>query len=130
MTKIAIAKIALQLQAKEPDRFSKLFIHLGVFHMMLSYLKSIGKIIDGSGLSTIMVESGLLAGGSVASFIDGKHFNRCKRLHPLMAVGLQILHFRSFLERENIEITDEILLELERLPSCQTPLFMIHNQQT
>lgn len=94
---LAIAKIALQLQANEPDKFSKLFIHFGAFHIMHSYFKAIGKFIDDCGLSTIMVESGLLASGLVSSFIDGKHFNRCKRLHPLIAVGLQILHFRSFL---------------------------------
>lgn len=89
---LAIVKIALQLQANGPDKFSKLFIHLGGFHIMLSYFKAIGKVIDDCWLSTIMVESGLLASGSVSSFIDGKHFNRCKRLHPLIAVGLQIVH--------------------------------------
>lgn len=76
-----------------------------------------------------MVESGLLASGSVASFIDGKHFNRCKQIHPLMAVGLRILHFRSFLERENVEIGGDVVVELERLLSCQTPLFIIQDQQ-
>ncbi|KAG5883482.1 hypothetical protein JTB14_038356 [Gonioctena quinquepunctata] len=90
---------------------------------MLSYFKAVGKVIDDCGLSTIMVERELLASGSVSSFIDGKHFNRCKRLHPLIAVGLQILHFRSFLVRENVQITDE------KLRSCQTPIFLIHDQQ-
>lgn len=44
---LAIAKIALQIQANEPDRFKKLFIHLGAFHVMLSYFKAIEKVIDG-----------------------------------------------------------------------------------
>ncbi|CAH2102424.1 unnamed protein product [Euphydryas editha] len=83
---LAIAKIAFQIKATETSpKFSN--------------FKAIGKFIDGCGLSTIMVENELLASGSVASFIDGKHFNRCKRLHPIMALGLQILHFQSFLEQ-------------------------------
>lgn len=101
---LAIAKIAFQIKATETSqKFSKLFIHMGSFHIMLSYFKAIGKFINGCGLSTIMIESELLASGSVASFIDGKHFNRCKRLHPMMALGLQILHFRSFLEQEKLK---------------------------
>lgn len=127
---LAIAKIAFQIKATETSKkFSKLFIHLGSFHIMLSYFKAIGKFIDGCGLSTIMVESELLASGSVASFLDGKHFNRCKRLHPMMALGLQILHFRSFLEHEKIEISDDIYQELQRLKSCQTPIFFIHDEK-
>ncbi|KAG5881311.1 hypothetical protein JTB14_012545 [Gonioctena quinquepunctata] len=47
----------------------------------------------------------------------------------IIAVGLQILHFRSFLERENVQITDDIVQELERLRSCQTSIFFIHDQQ-
>ncbi|GFV68876.1 uncharacterized protein TNCV_1985401 [Trichonephila clavipes] len=33
--------------------------------------------------------------------VEGKHFNRCKRLHPLMALGLKMLHFDHSLD--NIE---------------------------
>ncbi|CAH2109150.1 unnamed protein product [Euphydryas editha] len=31
------------------------------------------------------------------NFIDSKHFNRCKRLHPLISAALQILHFEQYL---------------------------------
>jgi hypothetical protein len=30
-------------------------------------------------------------------FIAGKHFKRCKRIHPLFALALQILHFKQFI---------------------------------
>ncbi|GFV49043.1 uncharacterized protein TNCV_5065271 [Trichonephila clavipes] len=32
------------------------------------------------------------------SLVEGKHFNRCKRLHPLMALGFKMLHFGNFLD--------------------------------
>lgn len=54
----------------------------------------------------------LLASGSVNSFLDGKHFNRCKRLHPLMALGLEIMNFRSFLNKENRVIEGDLRSEL------------------
>lgn len=61
------------------------------------FLKAIGKFIDSSGLPKLMVESGLLAEGSVREFLAGSHFNRCKRLHPVAALSLKILHFKQFL---------------------------------
>ncbi|CAG9834603.1 unnamed protein product [Diabrotica balteata] len=124
---LAIAKIALQIQATESNTFQKLFIHLGAFHVMMSYFKAIGKVINDCGLSTIMVESEMIANGSVSSFIEGKHFNRCKRLHPMMALGLQIMHFRSFLTHKNIQISEDITEEIARLQNCQTFSFFIHN---
>ncbi|GFS75833.1 uncharacterized protein TNCV_4665091 [Trichonephila clavipes] len=47
------------------------------------------------------IESNIIASGSVNGLVEGKHFNRCKRLHPLMALGLKMLHFDNFLD--NIE---------------------------
>lgn len=98
---LAIAKVALQLQVTNKPSFDNLFIHLGPFHIMMAYFKALGKVIIDCGLTNIMVQSNLLASGSISGFIEGKHFNRCKRLHPLMAVGLEILHFNSFLEMNN-----------------------------
>lgn len=45
-----------------------------------------------------MVDSGLLAEGSVRGFLSGSHFNRCKRLHPVGALSLKVLHFKAFLK--------------------------------
>ncbi|GFX35215.1 uncharacterized protein TNCV_100221 [Trichonephila clavipes] len=48
-----------------------------------------------------MIESNIIASGSVNGLVEGKHFNHCKRLHSLMARGLKMLHFDHFLD--NIE---------------------------
>ncbi|GFS64120.1 uncharacterized protein TNCV_3944911 [Trichonephila clavipes] len=57
--------------------------------------------INECGLFHMMIESNIIASGSVNGLVEGKHFNRCKRLHPLMALGLKMLHFDHFLD--NIE---------------------------
>ncbi|CAG4986066.1 unnamed protein product [Colias eurytheme] len=45
------------------------------------------------------------------SFLDSKYFNRYKRLHPLTAAALQILHFEQYLSttNETLEAMDELL---------------------
>ncbi|GFU98408.1 hypothetical protein TNCV_3652391 [Trichonephila clavipes] len=85
---LAIAKVALQIQATKKPDFDNLFIHLGAFHIMMASFKAVGKIIIDCGLTNVMVQSNLLACGSVSGFLEAKHLNRCKRLHPLMALAL------------------------------------------
>ncbi|CAH1173831.1 unnamed protein product [Phaedon cochleariae] len=109
---LAITKIALQIQCTEKPRYDNLFIHVGSIHIMMSYFKAVGKFIDNCGVTTVMVNAQMLANGSVNSFITGKHFNRCKRLHPMASLALQIIHFEEFLNRENIECSDDMKIYL------------------
>lgn len=86
---------------------ARLFIHVGAFHVQMSMFKAVGKYIEDCGLSQIMVDAGLLASGSVNSFLTGKHFNRCKRLHPLIALTIEIMHFEYFLQNEEVILSPE-----------------------
>ncbi|GFY58280.1 uncharacterized protein TNIN_444071 [Trichonephila inaurata madagascariensis] len=69
----------------------------------MAFFKAIGVFINECGLSHMMIESNIIASGSVNGLVEGKHFNHCKPLHPLMALGLQMLHFDHFLKMGNIE---------------------------
>lgn len=99
---LAIAKMAMQIQEKEKPTFENIFVNLGAFHMEMAFFKTVGKYIDSSGLVEILVQAEVLAGGSMNSYLDSKHFNRCKRLHPLTAAALQILHFEQYLSTTNV----------------------------
>lgn len=68
---------------------------------MMAYLKAVCKVINDCSLSNIMVELNLLGGGSLNGFLEGKHFNRSKRIHTLIALGIEMLYFKSFLEIKN-----------------------------
>ena len=46
----------------------------------------------------MLTDTEVLATGSLKGLISGKHFNRCKRLHPLLALAFEKLHFFAFLE--------------------------------
>lgn len=105
---LAIAKIALQIQSTEKGLFDNLFIHLGVFHIMMAYIKAVGKFIDNCGLTIIMVNTEIVANGSVNGFITGKSFNRCKRLHPVITLALKMLHFERFVRQEEVDLSNEL----------------------
>jgi hypothetical protein len=87
-------------------------------------------LLDGSGGPELLVEQDVLASGSLSGFLLGKHYNRCKRLHPLLALAFQILHFQRFCEQTEIpdimerfvedSLSEESLSALEESPAYQT----------
>lgn len=124
---LAIAKIALQIQS-QTDEFQNIFIHIGGFHVMMAFFKAIGKFIDACGISNIMIDTELIASGSVNGFLTGKHFNRCKRLHPTVSLAFSILHFRQFLKECNIEITEEMKSYITNYNNTKSAACMIEHQ--
>lgn len=85
----------------------KNFVNLEAFHTGI--FRAIGKYIDCSGFVEILEQAEVLAG--TPRFLESNHFNRCKRLHPLTAAALQILHFEQYLSTTNVtlEAMDELL---------------------
>ena len=95
---LAIAKVAMQIQAKESPRFHNLFIAMGTFHLEMAFFNALGKYIEESGGPYILVESGVIASNSVKNFLNLNSYNRRKRLHGLLSLTMEILHYDSFLE--------------------------------
>jgi hypothetical protein len=93
---LAIAKIIFAIQGEDPS-YNNLFIQLGSFHILLSFFKGIGKLIADSRDPFVLTETGILAQGSFLGFLQGKHYNRCKRNHPIFSTALETLHFKTFL---------------------------------
>lgn len=54
-----------------------------------------------------MVESGILAEGSMRGILGGTHYNRCKKLHVVASLGFKILHFKAFLQKYEEEGTND-----------------------
>ena len=116
---LAIAKPALQVQAQESPIFDNIFICFGAFHICMAYFNVLGYIIESSGCTDVLCSAEVLAQGSVRSFIAGKHFNRCRRIHPLFALSLHILHFKQFLGRSGI--SEEYVALLNSFATNQSP---------
>ena len=94
---LAVAKPALQIQSQESPLFDNVFVCFGAFHIVLAYFAAIGYLLSESGGPHILTDTGILAAGSLNGFLTGKHYNRCKRIHPMLACAFQKLHFRRFL---------------------------------
>ena len=109
---LAIATKAFAIQSQEKQEFDNLFILLGSFHIELSYFKAIGKFIEESGGPFVLTETGILASGSLRGFITGKHYTRCKRIHPLFAAALESLHFNQFYSTLTEEMRSDIEFEV------------------
>ena len=89
----AIAKLTMQIQAEEKPTFDKIFTSLGSFHLEITFFFSaLGKIIEESGGPHILEK-----------VLRGKSYKRCKRMHELLAIAFEILHFESRLTTRNWE---------------------------
>ena len=114
---LAIAKIVMQIQHEETPKYDSVFIALGSFHIELAFFKVLGKIIVESRGPYIIEACGIC----IKSFISGLSYNKCKRMHEILAAAFEALHFERFLDtQEGIEkIIDIIKLEIKnRKTNC------------
>lgn len=101
---LAVAKIAMAIQKNSSPEFDNIFINVGTFHFEMAAFKAIGKYIDSCGITDILMESGVLAHGSLNGFLDCKHYNRCKRIHPMLLAAFRSLHFQRFASDEGVDL--------------------------
>ena len=71
--------------------------------MELAFFGAIGTFLNGSGIEIVLVESGVLAEGSLVGFIKGKFYNRCQRIDELTAIVLERLLFQRFTDDLSVE---------------------------
>lgn len=98
---LAVALKAYSIQALRAPEFDKLIILLGVFHLELALFGALGTYIDDSGIEYILTEYGILAEGSLNGFLKGKFYNRCARIHQLVAAVLEKAIFQRYLEDDS-----------------------------
>ena len=53
-------------------------------------------------------------------FNTGKHFNRCKRLHPILAQVFRVMHFRAYL-KEYADIPPDLRAQFQELHDNPSP---------
>ena len=91
---LAVAKKAYAIVWQYTDNFNDIIIRLGVFHTICSYLGAVGKLLQGSGFTDIVIEAGVCASGSVEKVLSGKHYNRAMRYISLYLKLLNIFSWR------------------------------------
>ncbi|XP_061913285.1 uncharacterized protein LOC133656293 isoform X2 [Entelurus aequoreus] len=94
----AIYAKAQQIRWKDQELTKRLVIRLGEFHTCMSFLGIIGKRFGDAGLQDILIESEVVAPGSINGVISGHHYNRSMRAQKLMYESLQRARFSTFLD--------------------------------
>ena len=104
---LAVARKAYNLLWQN-DAFKDVFVRLGSFHTICSFLGAIGKLMKGSGLAEIVIQSGICASGSIEQVFRGKHYNRALRVHKLMSEALERLLLIKFLDTCESKILEQV----------------------
>ncbi|GBM17909.1 hypothetical protein AVEN_108996-1 [Araneus ventricosus] len=114
----AIYSKAQQIRWKEEKYKTSLVIRLGEFHVSMSFLAVIGKRFKDAGLYNILVESGIVAEGSINGVLSGKCYNRSIRCHKIMFEAISRLLWAEFLDSISTE---------ERLHCLEMSLHLYEN---
>ena len=94
---------------------------LSRFHLELAFYGVIGTFINESGVEHLLTESGILAEGSLMSFIRGKYYNRCVRIHDILALVMERKMYDTFMSTLTQEIKDAMNDLLSNVPQdCGT----------
>ena len=74
----------------------RIVLRLGAFHLACSFLGIIGKRFRDASLEDILIESDVIAAGSVSGVLERKHYNRGIRMHKLVMEALFYIKWKKF----------------------------------
>ena len=66
---------AMEIQLKEPEKFSSLFWMMRTFHILLMFLEIIGTRFKDVGMRDVYIQRGIVAEGSIDSVLREKQYN-------------------------------------------------------
>ena len=101
----------------------------------MAFYGAIGTFINESGAEYMLTESGILAEGSLMGFIRGKYYNRCVRIHDILALVMERKMydtFKSTLAQETKDALNDLLSNITQDCSTQeqfleaSPIFQQH----
>ena len=88
---LGVCMKAFPLMWQNPEKYRDHVILIGTFHLECAFMKILGKIMKGSGLSDIIIEAGLISSGSVAGVMQGKHYDRAVHCNKVVLEALESL---------------------------------------
>ena len=128
---LGVCMKAYSLVWNYPNRYENNIIMIGTFHLACSYLKMIGKKMECSGLSDILLEAGLISPGSLSGVPSGKSYARAIHCHKVMVESLERLLLEQFTEKTEVCFVDipqaskNLLNGLVKSPSKENETFVL-----
>ena len=80
----AIYEIVLALKNKNPDRYKKVIVRMGGFHIAMNFLSAVGFFMKETGIEDILVESGVCQAGTVNKILNGKDYYAMVHAHTIV----------------------------------------------
>ena len=74
---------ACEIKWKEPAKFKACLLMIGMFHLIMVYMSILNKRFSSAGMRDALVQSSIVAEGSVNSAVTGKSYNRGIRLYKI-----------------------------------------------
>lgn len=99
---------AQMIRWTNPVMAEALVPRLGEFHTMMSFLSTIGKRYEQSGLEDMLVESGIIASGSMKGVMSGHMYNRSIRAHKLLYEAMGRLQISEFIDNMSEEDAEDV----------------------
>ena len=84
----AIFSKAMELKWRYPDKFKDCIVMLGIFHMITMYFDIIGNKFSDAGFKNLIIQSDVVAAGSVDKALSGKMYNPFVRAHKIVYEAL------------------------------------------
>ena len=118
--------IAKEFQLINPEKFGKIFVGLGGFHLEKVIIACCGKYLEESGIDSIFVEHEIFGPDVVTSAMEGGNYVRDKRGIALISEALQRLQFSIFLETVDTSRFSDLFQHIAELQT----LFKNKNETT
>lgn len=85
--------VAKQIQWSWPGTYGEahFVMMFGGLHIEMAFLKVLGDLLEGSGWTGVLVQSGLATPGTAESYLKACHVTRTRRAHQITACSLYLL---------------------------------------
>ncbi|KAJ8894564.1 hypothetical protein PR048_007227 [Dryococelus australis] len=113
---VGVNRIAQEIQLLRPEEFSKLFLGLGGFHSSKEFMTCLGKYLAGCGFGNILIETETFGPNVMDIVLAGKHYSCAMRGFSMLAVALERLLLKVFLE--NNTVPEHKTTEISELTAC------------
>jgi len=109
----AIYAKAYQIKCKEPLKFKDLFLMMGTFHIILTFLAVVAARFKDAGLKDIVVQTMIVAEGSVDTMFTGtRAYKRAIRIYKILYEAFSRILLEEF-EARNVPVSDQMLQLLQ-----------------
>ena len=110
----AIYSKACQIKWKEPEKFQSCLLMMGIFHTIMIFMQVLFKRFGDAGMKDVLIQSSVIAEGSIESALRGKCYNKGIRLYKIFYEDLLRQMMSRVIEKVNQSEVEKLKQELSK----------------